>query len=690
MLNLLSTHFPWIFLGILLGVLALSAGIELRLAPRGRILLSLALRGSAFFLLFLILSDSGTAQWEKKREPLPVILLNDESDSMTKMPDSARQEWKELSADLGRALRRVPNLSVLEYRFSSRPVPADSRETSGTGATAIGNTLAELQRKHPAARILLFSDGRNNQGPHPVSAAAFLKNQGAAVHVISGNPVPAEEMPDLLIADAKAPDFLHAEPSPRFTAGVFLSGLSERKDITLETELSIDGGKSEKKTVHVTSPAFAAEQNTPDPALLTPGWHEYEWKMILKIPGRPDIEKTVRDVFFVPQKNAVLLLWNRMEPELGTLLPVLRARYRGLKFAYASRFAARKETEQLAEINSLQLLLLGPVKPSELKKAVLEKLTERLKEKSLNLIFLDASVLSDWEKVPGFAEILPAEALTRLRLNAETPFRFSAGETRYEVPVKTLWRLTPRNRGIVRCSLKASGAELPMLISAGNISVIPILGAYRWMLAPERKHALGYAPFWNTLLGSADNFNRKELQLSIEPEDPLFRENHYRFLVEDFAEQKKNRNLRLLRSNRRTGPMEPLSAFDRPENRKAFLLLRLTEPGIWWFQAEDAANGEKTEKIPLVLRADQRELLYSTPDTVALRMTALYGGGSVIGREQIPALVSVLEKQAAKRLVTLRRTAQDPPFRKHLIYGLAAVLLLIAEWGIRKWEMFHE
>ncbi|MBP3394236.1 MAG: hypothetical protein J6M38_06945, partial [Lentisphaeria bacterium] len=94
-------------------------------------------------------------------------------------------------------------------------------------------------------------------------------------------------------------------------------------------------------------------------------------------------------------------------------------------------------------------------------------------------------------------------------------------------------------------------------------------------------------------------------------------------------------------------------------------------------------------KAPLVIRRNEKELLFSTPDQEALRMFAALGGGSVIRRETIRDTIGKLKKQAENSSPVYRRRQQAPPYRLHLVCALLACALLSAEWLLRKMESNH-
>ena len=190
------------------------------------------------------------------------------------------------------------------------------------------------------------------------------------------------------------------------------------------------------------------------------------------------------------------------------------------------------------------------------------------------------------------------------------------------------------------------------------------------------------------MLAACDNFDKSDLHFSITPADPLLADDLYRFTVEDYSKEPV-RALYLLRQTEDGRTMKRLYRFGKAEKHVYSTLLKVTEPGIWWFQAEDGRRTRRSRKAPLTIRRNEKELLFSTPDQEALRMFAALGGGSVIRRETIRDTIGKLKKQAENSSPVYRRKQQDPPYRLHLVCALLACALLSAEWLLRKMESNH-
>ena len=390
----------------------------------------------------------------------------------------------------------------------------------------------------------------------------------------------------------------------------------------------------------------------------------------------------------MPVENAAMLLWNRMDPELNALLPLLRGRYQPFHFSYATLFGRLPEARQLKRIDSLQLLMLGPVQPDALPLNVRKRIARKLHEKNLTLLFLSPSVLNAWSRDPEIGVYVPASSASVLRLPPGTKYSFTAGSRNYDLPVTAFRRMIPKPSAVAKQTLKMRNLSLPLLLSSGNVSAFALAGTWRWRLSPDRSLALAYAPYWNMLLAACDNFDKSDLHFSITPADPLLADDLYRFTVEDYSKEPV-RELYLLRQTEDGRTMKRLYRFGKAENHVYSTLLKITEPGIWWFQAEDGRRTRRSRKAPLTIRRNEKELLFSTPDQEALRMFAALGGGSVIRRETIRDTIGKLKKQAENSSPVYRRKQQDPPYRLHLVCALLACALLSAEWLLRKMESNH-
>lgn len=686
MLNL--PFLPEIFLGVMFLVLITCGIVEFIRAPRGRLLACFVLRAGAVLMLYMIFSHSGMAKWEKSREGLKIVMLRDVSDSMGLLPEETRRELDGIYGDTRRALEAIPETEITELVFASETAPAEAGRKPAGGSTAIGDVLTSLMRYHSGAQIFLLSDGRSNRGVHPAAAASFLKNQGSALHVFSGSRNQEGDYPSLSFGDVNPPDTFDSKQPSVFTASVFLSSVSSERRGTLKAELLIDGKRAAEVRLDADAPVKELQFTPADASLLTSGWHEFEIKAELAVSGSPAVARSYQDVFQVPVENAAMLLWNRMDPELNALLPLLRGRYQPFHFSYATLFGRQPEARQLKRIDSLQLLMLGPVLPDALSLNVRKRIARKLHDKTLTLLFLSPSVLNAWSRDPEIGVYVPASSASVLRLPPGTKYSFTAGSRNYNLPVTAFRRMTPKPSAVAKQTLKTRNLSLPLLLSSGNVSAFALAGTWRWRLSPDRSLALAYAPYWNMMLAACDNFDKSDLHFSITPADPLLAGNLYRFTVEDYSKEPV-RELYLLRQTEDGRNMKRLYRFGKAENHVYSTLLKITEPGIWWFQAEDGKRTRRSRKAPLVIRRNEKELLFSTPDQEALRMFAALGGGSVIRREMIRDTIGKLEKQAENSSPVYRRRQQAPPYRLHLVCALLACALLSAEWLLRKMESNH-
>lgn len=675
--------------GLLFAVLLVCGIAEFRRAPRGRLLLYFVLRAGAFLLLSLILAYSGTFRWEKTRIPREIVLLRDVSDSMKIQPEPVRRGFEAIYEETLRALNAVSGVRITELVFAAETAPARKHATLPGGSTALGDALASLARRYAGARIFLLSDGRSNCGAHPAAAAAFLKNQGAALNVLLPGRTGEEQYPSIAFESAAAPDSFRSGHPPLFRAMLLLSGIPEGKTGTLQAELLIDGRTADKIRRNAEVPA-AELLFTPDDAVLpASGWHEFEIRAELRVPDAAPVRAVFRDVFEIPAENAAMLLWSRMDPELSALLPLLRQRYRPFHFAYASVFAKESAKDQEKRIDSLRLLMLGPVLPEALTADIRKRIADKLHRKTLTLLFLSPRVLNAWSRDPELGTYVPAAGAAFMRLPDGTRYRFTDSGRAHSLPFASLWRMTPKPSAAARRLPGDWNGLPPLALSTGNVSAFAPADTWRWRLSPDRSRALAYVPFWTQMLESCDNFDGSDLHFSIVRADPLLGGDLYRFTVEDYGRETSGAKLQLLRKDPETGTMRKLLSFGPAENRVSSALLRITEPGVHWFQAEDAKSRRRTQSVPLVVRGNETELRFNTPDTEMLRMLAELGGGSALGRSAVRSAAEKLAETAGKPAYVHSRKYQDPPAGFRMLCALLALLLLAAEWLLRKKESCH-
>ena len=679
---------PAIFSGVLFTTLLVCGIIEFRRAPRGRLLLCSVLRAGAILALCLMLTHSGSLQWEKTRPPLPVLLLRDVSASMKVLDEPVRREFDAAGTEIRRALDTLPNVQVTELVFAAKTAPAENTEKLHDGSTALGDVLASLAHQYSRGPIILLSDGRSNRGAHPAAAGAFLKNLGFTLHVVLPGRSGETNPPSLAFSTVAVPDSFPGGQSPEFRAILLVSGVPQGKDTILRAELRIDGKTAGQIRRKADAPILELQfkLNAPD---IPAGWHELEIRAALDVPGRDEITTAYRDVFEVPPENAAMLLWNRMDPELNALLPLLRERYKPFHFAYASRFAKQSAEEQKKQIDSLRLLMLGHVLPDMLSAEIRKRVARKLQRKSLTLLFLSPRVLNAWKRDPEIGAFVPAANTSFTRLPDGTRYRFMENGTSRTLPITTLWRMTPTASAAVKALPGDWNGIPPLLLSSGNVTAFATADTWRWRIAPDRSLALAFVPFWTQMLDTCDNFDESELLLSIVRADPLLSDDLYRFTVEDYAKQAAGKELRLLRRASDGKTMQTLLSFAPPKNRVTSAQLRITEPGIHWFQAEDVEKRRHTPLIPLVVRENAAEMRYHTPNMELLRKLADLGGGSAAGREEIRTIIAGLASQAEQTAFIHKRKHREPPQGFRLACALAAMLLLSMEWLLRKKESHH-
>ena len=686
---LTTSLLPEIFLGTLFTALLFCGIAEFRREKRGRLLLCFLLRAGAVIALYLMLTGNGSLQWEKTRAQHSCILLRDVSDSMKIQGRTLQREFDAVYAETRNALRTLENAQITELVFASETAPAETKEKLPGTSTALGNVLASLAHRYSNAQIFLLSDGRSNQGTHPAAAAAFLKNLGFTLHVLLPGRAAEEIPPTLAISSVSCPDSFRAGQEKIFRAALLVSGVPEGKKATLRAELRVDGKRIGQIREKADGPLPDVQFKPEEANIPGGGWHELEIRAALEIPGSEEVTALYRDVFEVPSENTAMLLWNRMDPELNALLPLLRERYNPFRFAYVSRFAKQPVKEQEKQIDSLRLLMLGPVTPDTLAAEVKKTTARKLREKSLTLLFLSPRVLNAWRRDPEIGNFVPAANTAFTRLPDGTRYRFTENGTVRSLPFASLWRMTPKASAAPKVLPGDWNGIPPLLLSGGNVTAFATADTWRWRIAPDRSLALAFVPFWKQMLSACDNFDASNLRLTIARADPLLSDDLYRFTVEDYAKQTAGTDLCLLRRAPGGKEMQTLLRFAPAKNRVTSAQLRITGPGIHWFRAEDAKTHRRTGPIPLVIRGNEAETRFRTPDLALLRKLAELGGGELCGRDAIRSTIGKIAARTKETAFRTRRTHHEgaPGFR--FACAVLALLLLSTEWLLRKKETHH-
>ncbi|KAA3605697.1 MAG: hypothetical protein DWQ01_18875 [Planctomycetota bacterium] len=242
---------------------------------------------AVFLVLGPFLRESRT-----QTEPAPLSLLFDDSASLQRKDRLERDAIQRL-AEMGlagagdpkrlevvQAIAASPWRQTLEqryqlqaYRFSDRLVPTavDGSSLAAQGAaTDLGSALMQLLRENRGRRlpdVVLFSDGRSNQGPPVETAADRLAAEGVRVHVVAlGDPEPA---PDLALERVQSPEVVLVQDEALFVLRLLAQGgdLPAQARVRLREE---DGTLLAETEVPIQGPG--GTQFTMSPRLDRPGF----------------------------------------------------------------------------------------------------------------------------------------------------------------------------------------------------------------------------------------------------------------------------------------------------------------------------------------------------------------------------------------------------------------------------------
>gem|GEM_PF-2226760 len=187
----------WILTAVLFSLIVWAGIGELRDFSRGRWLFLLCLRLAVFLILLAWLGGFRWSLPGHGQRGGEIVLLVDGSRSMM-LPQGSRagSRW-DRARDLGRVLeKRFPDFRTSWLALAGDSLlPYKNKLEKPSDHTALGRGVILAQKLRPSA-IVLMSDGNNNAGDHPVTAAAG----GVPVYTIGLGPSTPDGRP--LIAEA--------------------------------------------------------------------------------------------------------------------------------------------------------------------------------------------------------------------------------------------------------------------------------------------------------------------------------------------------------------------------------------------------------------------------------------------------------------------------------------------------------
>lgn len=208
---------PWVLWLILVPAIVLLALYAYRRPRRERPMRRAASALRAVLLgigLFLCLGPA-LREDQVKVEPAPLAILLDDSASMLQEDGSdGVSRLQRVQATLQNEFSSVleDRYQVQSWRFGSRlqATATDGSDLKGEAQqTALGEALMAVLAENRGRRlpdILLFSDGRSNEGQELAPVAERLRAEGVEVHVLAvGN---SEEAPDLMLERVQSPDLV--------------------------------------------------------------------------------------------------------------------------------------------------------------------------------------------------------------------------------------------------------------------------------------------------------------------------------------------------------------------------------------------------------------------------------------------------------------------------------------------------
>jgi uncharacterized membrane protein len=277
-------------------------------------------------------------------------------------------------------------------------------------ASAFSAAARDAGSNAPAApaAVVIVSDGRATRGGSAETAARRLAARGVRVHAVGvGSASATDRVRDVAVRDLRAPERVFAGNRPQVRAVVATLGLAGQ---TLEAVLTVGGREVDRRTVRPDTNRDAAEVVF-TPALDEPGLARLAVTVVPVqgelIAGNNRAETAVR----VEQGGVrVLYLDGRLTPEGKFMARALgEAKELDLERRVLVGGPASPDAPQPADLDDVDVLVLGDVPAAAIPPATIARLAERVRSGQTALLALGGLAsygAGGWADTP-LADLLP-------------------------------------------------------------------------------------------------------------------------------------------------------------------------------------------------------------------------------------------------------------------------------------------
>jgi uncharacterized membrane protein len=534
-------------------------------ASPGRVLSMIALRLTALALALMMLFRPSLASKEDARIPSTLIIVGDDSESMTIQDEVGPQSrWDYLRRLLAEAepilqkLRDEHNVAIVRYRFSEDIAEYDSSGKAEGKRTDTGQALQSLfnihGRDNNLRALLLLSDGADNGTRYqPLVEAARWRTIPCPIHTFGlGKPTTGDRQRDIAFAD------IVPVPSPvaikgKLTVKGYLDApgfeqtdvtvrlLVDDKEVAAKKNVRLDKAQKNEVTIITDAPATRPKDG--------------EIKVTLKVDpveGEMTVANNEISTFVtVTQEGISVLLVDQPrfpEPQIicDALSPDPRIR---LYPVWLRADELKGDEARLFQFDKqhYDAIILGDVSARRLSggnKEILDKIGELVREKGTGLMMMggtDSFGNSDWAATE-LAKLLPVDMSAREQI--DRPIKVEptpAGLGRYVMRLadkaednRLLWNKLPELDGITRLGnakptaivlAVRAGTKEPILVGQdiGKGRTLAFAGdtTWKWQLLGQPKTAEGveaHARFWKQVVLWLAHQDESEGNVWVKPE----------------------------------------------------------------------------------------------------------------------------------------------------------------------------
>ena len=247
-----------------------------------------ALRCAFLLLCLLLLLRPSLVLTLEGRVRRAVAILMDASRSMN-IPNTPGTNTATRFDSVNAALNNSPLLPELQRRFDVH------QNSFGGNVTAIGDAIRDTlaqNRSQPLAGIVLFTDGANNSGTQPQTAAQQARDESVPLYICA---VGSRSPPDIILTGLFAPDIAFVNDEISATVRIRAQGIT---GTTARVELTLD---KETVTTETATLSSNAEQTV---ALKFTPTTAGEYELRASIPPLPD--EMIKDNNSASQRLRVL------------------------------------------------------------------------------------------------------------------------------------------------------------------------------------------------------------------------------------------------------------------------------------------------------------------------------------------------------------------------------------------------